>query len=201
MTKSATVDRLLAVLALAGLVLTVGLAQPASACSCAETDDAELFAQADAVFVGSVIDVAAARPAGPIWSSGDPVIWTFQVREVHKGEVVRTQEVVSAASSASCGLELPRRGTYLVFADAASFDHEPAQLTANLCGGTREAGVALAEGLGSARPPNPDPVPIAPAPAVSVRSPWSPPLAAVAGAIALGILGLAVATRRARRRP
>lgn len=134
--------RLLASLFVTMVVPVLGVvvaATPVHACSCVSSTDLRAFASADAVFVGRLIGYEA--PPRPI-SSLDPAIWTFRVRAVYKGEVSRKQEVVSAVSGASCGLEIPRRGTFLVFATTRSSNRlvpEPAdgQLHASLCGGTR----------------------------------------------------------------
>jgi hypothetical protein len=126
---------------------------PGGACSCGALSDATAFARADAVFVGSVVGYE--PPPGPVVSSVAPARWTFEVREVYKGAVARTQEVVSEFAGASCGLEIPKSGAFLVFGTIRSGGPGPApasgQLYAGLCGGTR----AVSEGVlepGLARP-------------------------------------------------
>ncbi|MEX2621173.1 MAG: hypothetical protein WD250_13250 [Egibacteraceae bacterium] len=107
-------------------------AAPALACSCIEMTEEEALDGATAVFTGTLVEY---RPPPTVTSSMDPATWVFHVHEVHKGSVDRPrQEVTSAVSSASCGLDPPeRRRTYRVYADAAG---EGAALTASLCGGT-----------------------------------------------------------------
>jgi hypothetical protein len=109
-------------------------AAPAAACSCMPTTDTEAFDIATAVFVGEVIDYQA-PPAAEVMSSTDPAVWTFGVSEVFKGEVTRVQQLVSAVSGASCGLEIEPQGEYLVFAsDSGDPD---IRYTSGLCTGTR----------------------------------------------------------------
>ena len=59
--------------------------------------------------------------------------------DIYKGDVVAVQDVASQSSGSSCGLEIPRRGEFLVFATREGFDLELArgQYYAGLCGGTR----------------------------------------------------------------
>ncbi len=138
-------NRLVVSLLVAAVVPVIGVAAdatPAHACSCLASTDADAFARADAVFVGRLIGYEV--PRRPT-SSLAPAVWKFKVRDVYKGKVLRKQEVVSAVSGASCGLEIPERGTFLVFANTASsnrIEPRPAkgQLQANLCGGTRAFG-------------------------------------------------------------
>lgn len=101
------------------------------------------------VFVGRLADYAA-PPQRAVMSSADPATWTFEVSEVYKGEAARTQEVVSEVSGASCGLEIPHRGEFLVFAELEHPMDSPTgqyvgdgQLYAGLCGGTRSTGDGL----------------------------------------------------------
>lgn len=130
----------------ATVLLTLGLvpllpAPPAWACSCMETSDAEAFERAVAVFTGTVVGYHP-PPMTDTWSSTDLAVWVFSVHEVKKGTVNRpTQEVASAVSGASCGLEIPEeQGTYEVYADVPSGPEAPdGALTATLCGGTRVA--------------------------------------------------------------
>lgn len=180
--------RILAVLVLT--CLAAGLAAaPAAACSCVARDDAALFASATAVFVGEVVD----RDQG--FTSVAPVTLTFRVTEVFKGDVPRTQEVLTSANSAGCGLGELQPGTrpHLVFATP---DGDPApargQLAANLCGGTRtQATGELGPGLAEPRPPLDDPPPAPEPPAGPGAAPWlTALLLAAAGA------GLAIALRR-----
>jgi len=72
------------------------------------------------------------EPGGLIRSSTDPVALTWTVDAVYKGSAGTVQQVVTADSSASCGLEVEVGKRYLVHADAVD-----GKLEASLCGGTR----------------------------------------------------------------
>jgi hypothetical protein len=115
---------------------------PVAACSCSQVSDQEAMAQSDAVFVG-VVERAPTIPTTGTWSSTDPGVWRFAVESVHKGTVAPDQEVVSALSGASCGLELPEQGRVVVFArtepraEALEQAVAGATLYADLCGGSR----------------------------------------------------------------
>jgi hypothetical protein len=129
---------------------TVVVAGPAYACSCAGGTDADAFASADAVFVGEALERR--DPLGAV-SSAEAATYVFEVSTVYKGDVRRKQAVLTPVSGASCGLEIPGEGTFVVFANRAEasglLDNAapgPGDLMANLCGGTRavdEAPVAL----------------------------------------------------------
>ena len=123
--------------ALLGATVQLGAA-PAAACSCKSFSDAAAFARSDAVFVGRV--QAYAKP-GSVNSSAGPALWTFEVTAVYKGDVSQRQEIVSQVSSSSCGLRIPRRGEFLVFAGAGDSRWPPVpgpgQYYSGLCDGTR----------------------------------------------------------------
>ena len=133
-------------LLLAPVVVVAGQA-PAMACSCVGLTDHQAFERADAVFIGDLIEYEAPPSRNRVISSTDAAVWTFATAQVYKGDVIQQQEVVSEAFGASCGLELPRQGEFLVFATKATSGHSPrpadGQLYAGLCGGTRRT----AEGL------------------------------------------------------
>jgi hypothetical protein len=163
------------------LALAAGpAARPAHACSCAATTEAEAFARADVVFRGEVVGHDPGDPS----STATPT-WTFAVSEVYKGEVAATQEVVS--DSWSCGLEIPERGVFLVFA------RDDGPLRADLCGGTRSiAAGPLAVDV------------VATAPRASVDGGWDEArgrvvAVLVAGLVVVGALGAGVRLSRRRR--
>ena len=173
-----------AVLAALGAIL-VG-APPAIACSCVGFSDAEAFERADVVFTGDAVE-RREPPRHAIRTSADPTTYVFAVQAVHKGDATEMQEVVTALSGASCGLEAQVGRAYVVFAH-----REGDGLTAGLCDGTREADPPFALG-GSA-------LPSAVAPALD-GSADGPPRAAVAAAGALLLLtaagnGFAALARR-----
>jgi hypothetical protein len=131
-------------LATVGAGVVLGATRPAAAaCSCTAFTDEQALARADAAFIGTVTDFV-----GPdtqhVYSSSDPVMWTFVVERVFKGDIGATQEVVSVIGSEACGLGLDQNQRYLVFArieGGGPFEPEPApgQLAANQCEGTRPA--------------------------------------------------------------
>jgi hypothetical protein len=125
------------ILLLGGLAAGLGLglvplaATPALACSCvAELTEQEYADQADAVFVGRVDDVR----------SGGATVARMVVDEVFKGDVHTYTDVVTAGSSASCGIDPVVGQSLLVFAEYGgdtSVDAASDQLRASLCHGTR----------------------------------------------------------------
>lgn len=160
--RSATVRsgmrRSLLLLLLAGFLHLAG-ASPAGACSCATMSDEEAFGRADAVFVGSL--TASSVDSGLLRASDDPAVLRFAVSAVYKGVVYRDQELVSVASSASCGLVAPPTGDVLVFANEdAPFGPKPGanQYAGDLCNGTRPLeGSATPAAFGEAAQPLPSP--------------------------------------------
>ena len=125
--------------ALLSSVIVTSLATPAGACSCLQHSDTDALAQSDAVFTGRLVDV---RRPQEVHTSLDPSTWVFSVDRVYKGVVAKRQEIVTAISGASCGLETTAQGRLLVFAVGAGksgIGPTPArgQYAANLCSGTR----------------------------------------------------------------
>jgi hypothetical protein len=198
------VARLLVGLFVASVPLVVWGAEPAAACSCGVGTEPEHLADADAVFVGTATRIDGRQPRVES-SSIDPVTWTFSVESVVKGDVGAEQQVTTAATSASCGLELSAGQAYVVFASVNSADGT-GPLQAGLCGGTRPAvpGEQPA-GLPTGSRPTPAPTETA-APAADVAAddgeamPW---LVATAVVLAIGAsaAALVVRSRRAARRP
>ena len=132
--------RRLLVLLLSGLLLLTGwvLAPSASACSCAPATPAEQVERADVVFTGTLVSREVVHPVPGVVGSDDPAVHVFAVDAVLKGTASAHQEVVSADSSASCGLDLSGDGPFLVHATDPPGGPE-GRLTANLCGGTAPA--------------------------------------------------------------
>ena len=93
-----------------GLAITSVLATPkaAVACSCAGPPPAlgAAVARADGAFVGTLTEIGDPEGSGPVISSGRTVLNRFAVEAVAKGDIGPTVVVESAASGASCGLEL-----------------------------------------------------------------------------------------------
>jgi hypothetical protein len=127
------------VVALLATLVVVSAPSPACACSCAPITPAEAYRNADAVFLGHLVDRRVEH--GLPWSGADDkAVLTFAVREVAKGKVQPRQEIVTAPDSASCGLELGGRGPYVVYARTAAYDPAPppeeGQYSGSLCSGT-----------------------------------------------------------------
>ena len=137
--------RRLLVLVLTALgLLSAGwlLAPAASACSCVPATTAEQVAGADVVFTGTLVSREVVHPLPGVVGSDDPAVHVFAVDSVLKGTAAARQTVVSADSSASCGLDLSGDGPFLVHASDPPGAPE-GQLTASLCGGTAPADAEL----------------------------------------------------------
>ncbi|MGY1856442.1 hypothetical protein [Modestobacter sp. SYSU DS0290] len=184
-------------LLLGGALLVAGWVtpSPASACSCTTADTAEQFDRADAVFTGTLVSREVLRPGG---SSGDPALHVFAVDTLHKGVASARQQVVSACSGASCGLELTGDGPFLIFATDPP-DLPEGQLAADLCGGTAPLTPQLAaeaRGIAAvADPPTPGP----PVGAQAEEADGTKALALVAGAAGAAVLMGALVVVRDRR--
>lgn len=99
---------LLATAALAYAASLVTIPDGAWACSCALIAPVSLVSDADAAFVGTLIEREVRHPDAEVSSSLDPAISTFRVEQAVKGVVPRVIEVESASEGASCGLEVKR---------------------------------------------------------------------------------------------
>jgi hypothetical protein len=147
-------SRLAHVLTVALLAIPLAAATPCAACSCAEaTSLADSAARADVVFVGTFVDTREPASIPGLRSSMDEVGRTFEVTEVRKGAAAVRTEVRTAASGASCGLEVVQDGVYVVVATTT-----PTGLTGGLCDGTRLLTAVAASDLdavGAAQAPKP----------------------------------------------
>ena len=76
----------------------------------AQRDPVTMLNEADAAFVGRPIAQEIPND-GPVFSTADPVVYTFEVEKAVKGDIGDQVEVHSLRSGASCGLEfrLPHR--------------------------------------------------------------------------------------------
>ncbi|WP_210439429.1 hypothetical protein [Nocardioides xinjiangensis] len=185
--------RLAAALLLACLGLVVTVSAPASAaCSCREGTLERQAAHADAVFVGTVEAVEA---AGNDWT------YDITASRAYKGVPERSTQVFSAGGRNACGLGELAVGTdylFLATGEAAPYD-------ADRCGGTAERTDAKVQrierilGAGTSIEPPPPPT------AELTRVEDSPPAgfartaAPGAAAVIIGLLGLVVVRRLARR--
>jgi hypothetical protein len=120
----------------------------AYACSCRPPGTpVEELNQSDAVFLGRVVEVNAAR--GSITGSGDSTTVTFDVSKVWKGQITRTSILVTPGSSASCGVTFEQGKDYVVYGRM-----NEGSLNTNLCSRTRLAGEATEDiaALGAGQP-------------------------------------------------
>jgi len=139
--------RLLLVSLCAAAGLVVFAQGPAAACSCAMAGTAEHVENSDVVFLGTLTEIEQTNPgADAVISSGDPVLYGFEVEQALKGDA-GDGVVTSARFGATCGLEGMRLGeSYVVFAGAG----EDGELGANLCGGTSVATRGAVHGVEAA---------------------------------------------------
>lgn len=121
--------RLLAVALLAGAGLVILAPSPAMACSCVPAGTGQPVRWADAVFEATVTDVDE-PPLRGLVSSTDPRTYHVEVQTVFEGEPA--DEVRSAMSGASCGLEGVSEGDRYVFFATTETDG----LWTSLCSGT-----------------------------------------------------------------
>jgi|GEM_PF-1734546 len=94
-------------------------ARSALACSCVKTTDLYKIESADLIFIGRLISSKDPSAGSRSSSSMDPIIYTFEIERLYKGEDAHEVEVLSARSSASCGKTF-REGRHLVLARASS---------------------------------------------------------------------------------
>jgi hypothetical protein len=111
----------LALVFVVGIIL-LGNQPGAFACSFLAPRDPEAqmredFRRAAAVFVGIATNQRDPNAESSVRSSGDPIIWTFDVESVQKGRTGDPQEVSSAMSGISCGFEFQLGRRYQVFAE------------------------------------------------------------------------------------
>lgn len=144
---------------LAGLLAAVGLVlitpSTSYACSCALGSPQSHARGADAVFVGTLLDIEP-PPQREIMSSADPNTFTFDVDQVLEGEIGGTVEVVSARDSATCGWEGAEVGEeYVIFA----YEYR-GRLSTSSCSGNAEPSEWLLDQVeqvtGPGRPTVPD---------------------------------------------
>lgn len=178
-------------LACLGLVMTVSA--PASAeCTCKQGNLEQQARKADAVFIGTVDSVA---------KESNDHTYSVTASRSYLGSPERSTQVVSRGNAAACGLgNLGVGTTYLFLATGGAAPYE-----ADSCGGTSTANptkitkieAILGEGTAVEPPPPPE--------ATLTRVEESAPpgfarMAAPGGAAAIiGLLGLVVVRRLARR--
>lgn len=191
---------LLAALLLAVLAPLPATAASGSSGSSASAQLADRVRRANDVFTGTVRHVTTAKKSAG--QRGATRTYDVDVQRVYKGHVRDTSvQVVADASKRSCRLSALATGQDYVFLVTEAGD----TLTTDGCSGTDRAGAKLVgeieQLLGSGRPP----VPPAPATArftpVAHATPTTFPRLAAPGAAAVlvGLLGLVVVRRLARR--
>ena len=135
---------MLGTLALVPVAVLIAVAPPAHACSCAPGEVSDQVGSADGVFTGSLVETPAEPGdgrAGEAPDAGEPaavrVRFTVDVDRVFKGDVPGQVEVITARSSASCGIDpLPGEDdTWLWFVTT----NEKGDYAAYLCGGSGPA--------------------------------------------------------------
>jgi hypothetical protein len=149
----------LGVFAAAVVVLVAGGGR-VLACSCFEFTDREAFESADTVFTGVLLGTELGSDTGPVYSTGDPERFFFDVDKVFKGDATGQQTIVTARDGASCGLEVAGRGPFVVFAylkgDGIVGGAVDGELYSNLCSGTRALSAGdLPASFGEGRSPEP----------------------------------------------
>ena len=185
--------RLAAALLLACLGLVVTVSAPASAdCTCKQGRLEQQVGRADVVFIGTVDKVEV---------SGKDHTYDITASRAYQGEPERSTRVTSAGGRNACGLGELEVGTNYVFLATGT----AAPYAADSCGGTSVANptkVQKIEGLlgeGTSVEPPPPPT------AVLTKVEDSPPAgfaraaAPGAAAVIIGLLGLVVVRRLARR--
>lgn len=170
--------RFLAGALFATLVMVAAPTAHVLACSCIQINRELALSNADVAFVG-VVAAIEDPSAGPAISSGDPLLYTFAVEEMLKGGERQSLAILSARSSASCGMEFSAAQRWRIYAYA----DEGGKLQTGLCSGNE----LIAEDV--------------PVPPLSPPAPAPPPFAVIAAIGALAVLAGISAwafTRRSR---
>ncbi|SEK73674.1 hypothetical protein [Paenibacillus sp. OK003] len=128
------------ILLLAGLGYTAFPGEKAYACSCVEANAQEKLKTSTAVFTGKVVKKGGTQ----IFSPDRVRAYTFEVDTAWKGVSAKRMTVMgNDAGSDSCGIQLEKNQSYLIFAYQNKMDDK---LHTNLCSGNLsvdQAGDAL----------------------------------------------------------
>lgn len=116
----------------------IALPRGAFACSCMmPPDSVTAMGTSDVVFAGQVASIVD-RSIGQMQSSMDPMLVTFQVNTVWKGDPKPSLSITTSRDSASCGYKFEPGREYIVYANVFE-----GQLSTNIC--TRTALLADAQ--------------------------------------------------------
>lgn len=186
------VATLLACLGLAAGLVVTATAPAAAQCTCRQGQLERQVARADVVFIGTV---DTAEQAGNDWT------YDVTASRAYKGTPERSTQVFSAGAAAACGLgELPVGTTYVFLATGTE-----APFDADSCGGTSVANPTKVDKveqlLGEGTSVEPPPPPTAQRTLVEEAAPggFARTAAPGAAAVVVGLLGLMVVRRLARR--
>jgi hypothetical protein len=136
------------------------------ACSCVGFSVEEAVERAGVLLRGTVMARQDPDGLGGLVNSSRTVTYEVDVAEIFKGSAAPTTYVRSAASGASCGLEVVTGREYVIFAAA-----QGSALTATLCGGTAPATAELVADVEAATGPGaPATEPPAPPPGATAPS-------------------------------
>lgn len=118
---------------LAAAIVILGKAPGAWACYCASGSLGDELARSDLVFTGSPVSSRDPNADAAIWSSMDPIEWTFAVESTEKGTAGDPQVISSARFDGSCGVMFRIGKRYQVFALRQDDSY-----TTSICSGTHE---------------------------------------------------------------
>jgi hypothetical protein len=178
-------------LACLGLVLTT-TAPASAACTCKQGELGQQVKRADVVFIGTIDQVE---------TQGDDHTYDITASRAYRGSPERSTQVVSVGGRNACGLGALEVGATYVFLATGT----EAPYAADSCGGTSVANPAKVDKieklLGEGTSVEPPPPPTAVLTKVEDSAPPRFARAAAPGAAAvlLGLLGLVVVRRLARR--
>lgn len=185
--------RLAAAMLLACLGLVVTASAPASAeCTCKQGELAQQVKRADVIFIGTIDQVDA---------QGDDHTYDITASRAYQGSPERSTQVESAGGRNACGLGALGVGTtYLFFATGTE-----APYAADSCGGTSVANPTKVQkiekllGAGTSVEPPPPPEAVLTKVEDSAPAGFARTAAPGAAAVLIGLLGLVVVRRLARR--
>jgi hypothetical protein len=185
--------RLAAAMLIACLALVVTTSAPASAeCTCKRGKLAQQVERADAIFIGTIDDLG---------TEGSTTTYDITASRAYQGSPERATQVVSVGGRNACGLgELGVGTAYVFFATGSAAPYD-----ADSCGGTSVANPTKVEkveallGEGTSVEPPPPPKAVLTKVEDSAPAGFARTAAPGAAAVLIGLLGLVVVRRLARR--